>query len=234
MELVAAIRAALAEHADPARAVGQQAYMKSTMPFRGVAMPEVRRLVTGLVRQHPLAERVLWESAIRQLWDAAEFREERYAALIVARHRLHRPFAEAIASLELYRHVILTGQWWDLCDETAHLVGLVLAAHPAETTGVLRAWSREENLWLRRVAILGQLDRKDQTDTALLTYTIAGSITDPDFFARKGIGWALRQYARTDPDWVRAFVRDHPGLSPLSVREALKHLVAPKSAPGSS
>lgn len=226
MELVTAIRGVLAEHADADRAVVQQKYMKSAMPFRGIAMPDVRRLVGAIVRAQPLTERGLWETAIRQLWDAAEFREERYAGLIVARHARHRTFAAEQSALDLYRHLILTGQWWDLCDETAHLVGQVLAAHPADTARVLRAWSREENLWLRRVAIIGQLDRKADTDTALLAYAIADSLDDPDFFARKGIGWALRQYARTDPEWVRAYVADHPELSNLSVREALKHLGA--------
>ena len=224
MELVTAIRGVLADHADPERAVGQQKYMKSAMPFRGVPMPEVRRLVGALVRAQPITERVLWETAIRQLWDAAEFREERYAGLVVARHARHRRFATEISSLDLYRHLILTGQWWDLCDETATLVGVVLAAHPAEVTPVMRSWSREDNLWLRRVAIISQLDRKADTDTALLAYAIAGSTHDSDFFARKGIGWALRQYAKTDPDWVRAYVAKHPELSGLSVREALKHL----------
>lgn len=232
MELVTAIRGVLAEHADPERAVGQQKYMKSAMPFRGVAMPEVRRLVGALVRAHPIAERVLWETAIRQLWDGAGFREERYAGLIVARHARHRAFAIEESSLDVYRHLILTGQWWDLCDETAHLVGLVLAAHPVSVTPVMRAWSREENLWLRRVAILSQLDRKADTDPALLAYAIDGSIDDPDFFARKGIGWALRKYARTDPEWVRSYVANHPALPNLSVREALKHLRAGQHGPG--
>lgn len=225
MELLGRIRRGLLDRADPGRAAGQQAYMKSTMPFHGVTLPEVRKITRAAVQEsEPLRDREQWAHVIRELWDGAERREERYAALALARHPRHRAFAEEITSLELYRHLILTGRWWDLCDETASLVGLVLAADRARVTVVLRDWSREDDLWLRRVAILSQLRHQEATDTDLLAYAIEGSIDDADFFARKGIGWALRQYARTDPDWVRAFVRDHPSLSRLSVREALKHL----------
>ncbi|WP_432559448.1 DNA alkylation repair protein [Granulicoccus sp. GXG6511] len=223
--LVGTVRGGLAARADAVRAVGQQRYMKSVLPFHGVPVPEVRKLTREVLRAHgPLPDRATWERAVRTLWDEAGFREERYAALAVARHPRHRAFAEVPASLQLYRHLVLTGQWWDLCDETAHLVGVVLSARPAEIAPILRRWSRADDLWLRRVAILSQLDRKESTDAELLAYAIEGSIDDPDFFARKGIGWALRQHSKTDPAWVRRFVADHPELSRLSVREALRLL----------
>ena len=92
-------------------------------------------------------------------------------------------------------------------------------------TGVIRAWALDEDLWLRRAAIICQLGFQDETDLDLLSYAIAGSLDDEDFFARKAIGWALRDYARTDAEWVRRLVDQHRGrLSPLSVREALKRL----------
>ncbi|MDO5498588.1 MAG: DNA alkylation repair protein [Propionibacteriaceae bacterium] len=223
MALADAIRDRLAERADPKRAAGQQAYMKSALPFHGVPVPEVRRLTRAELRAHgPLADRAAWERVIRALWEGAARREERYAALAVARFPRHRRWAADPVSLEFYRELILTGQWWDLCDEIAHLVGLVLAVSPEQTAPVLRGWSREDDLWLRRVAILSQLDRKGDTDRDLLAYAIVGSLHDGDFFARKGIGWALRQFSKTDPDWVRGFVAEHRELSRLSVREALR------------
>ncbi|HHV22223.1 MAG TPA: DNA alkylation repair protein [Propionibacterium sp.] len=224
-DFVEAIRRALADRRDPERAGSQQRYMKSALPFRGVPVPEVRKLTGALLRTHGAStEHTAWVATIRSLWDGAAWREEKYAALALARAPRHRAFAADPDSLDLYRHLVLTGQWWDLCDETAHLVGRALSADPAAVTPVLRGWSREENLWLRRVAILSQLDRKGETDAELLAYAIEGSIDDPDFFARKGIGWALRQHSKTDPEWVRGFVADHPGLSRLSVREALRLL----------
>ena len=91
------------------------------------------------------------------------------------------------------------------------------------TTPVLLAWSTDPSPWLRRLAIIGQLGRRDRVDRELLAAVIEPNVADPDFFVRKAIGWALREVARHDPDWVRAFVEAHE-LSPLSRREALKHL----------
>ena len=216
------IREALAAHADPERAAAQQAYMRSKMPFYGLPMSVVRREVRRAV-QAPVTP-----SDVRLLWDEATHREERYAAITLLRHRVSREWAHdpSPETLDLLRHLITTGAWWDLVDEIAsHCVGDLLRAHPDLMTPVLRGWSREPDLWLRRTAIISQLRSGDATDLDLLTFAIEGSVDDPDFFARKAIGWALRQHARSDPAWVRAYVdANRDRLSPLSVREALKHL----------
>ena len=96
-------------------------------------------------------------------------------------------------------------------------------AQPGPTAALVLDWSRDENLWIRRTAILSQLGRRDRVDPEVLTGTIEPNLADREFFIRKAIGWALREYARVAPDWVRAYVADHD-LSPLSRREALKHL----------
>ncbi|HSJ20815.1 MAG TPA: DNA alkylation repair protein, partial [Nocardioidaceae bacterium] len=106
-----------------------------------------------------------------------------------------------------------------------------LRADPAAVTPVIRGWARDEDLWLRRTAVLAQLKSKADTDTALLDEVLVanleGSRHGRDFFIRKAVGWALREYARTDPAWVRSFVDAHAGeLSGLTRREALKHVRA--------
>jgi len=162
---------------------------------------------------------------VRGLWDGATHREERYAAIAVARHRRARPWQD-VKALELYRHLIVTGAWWDLVDEIAsHLVGGVLANHRADATPVIHVWAVDDDLWLRRTAVLAQLTHRADTDLDLLRFAVEGNVDDRSFWLRKAIGWALREYARTDPDWVRAEV-DRLGdrLSGLSRREALKHL----------
>ena len=220
-----AVRAELAPHGDPARAAGQQAYMKSALPFYGVPVPVVRRLVAGVLTGRPPLDAEQWLDAVRDLWDNAAHREDRYAALAVARHRRYRADAADPARLPFYEHLVRTGAWWDLVDETAHLVGGVLAEHRAEAAPVIRGWARDDDRWVRRVAILSQLDHRDGTDPALLLGCLGPNLADPDFFIRKAIGWALRQYARHDPAWVRAVVADlGDRLSPLSRREALKQL----------
>lgn len=221
--LVADIRALLVAAGDPERGAHQQRYMKSAMPFRGVGVPEVRRLVGRRLRTFRPGERAEWESVVLELWDGATHREERYAALAVARHRCgwHDP-----ASLPLYRHLVTTGAWWDLVDEVAaHLVGGVLAMHRREVTPLVVIWADDPDVWLRRTAVLSQLRHGADTDRALLGEVIERTCEDPSFWLRKAVGWALRQYARTDPDWVLAEV-DRLGtrLSPLSRREALKQL----------
>lgn len=223
MRLISAIRTTLARAGDPAKAAGQQRYMKSAMPFYGVAVPEVRKIVRQLAKERPIGDEGTWGATIRVLWTRASHREERYAALALARLASYRQWATQADTLPLWQDLVLSAQWWDLCDEISHLTGGVLAAHP-ETAAELRAWSRHENLWVRRVAVLSQLRFKADTDAELLAYCIEGSITDADFFARKGVGWALREYSKTDPEWVGGFIAEHPGLSPLSVREGSKYL----------
>ena len=223
--LITAVRAALAEAGDPERAVGQQAYMKSALPFRGLAAPELRRICGALFAEHPLPDRRGWEHTVRTLWDEAAYREERYAALALTGHRLYRSYQDP-GLLPLYEHMIVTGAWWDHVDELAsRRVGPLLRASPAEVAPVMRTWSTDPDRWRRRTSIICQLGAKQQTDVALLTDCVLANLDDRDFFLRKAIGWALRQYARVEPDWVRAFVAEHRDrMSALSVREATKHL----------
>ena len=233
--LMAQIRADLAAAADPDRAVQQQAYMKSAMPFRGVPMPEVRRITKAALRAHPLEGQAALIDAVTELWDAAAFREERYAALTVLQVPKHRRWRD-LALLPLYEHLVLTGRWWDVVDDLAtHAVGELLRAHPDRVAPVIRQWAADDDLWLRRAALVCQVGAKERTDAGLLAAVIEAALAPPeavshDFFVRKGVGWALRDYARTDPEWVRLFVDARADdLSPLSVREATKHL--PEAGP---
>ncbi|MGL5863904.1 MAG: DNA alkylation repair protein [Phycicoccus sp.] len=229
--LVAAIRAGLVAAADPTRAAGQQAYMKSAMPYLGATWPDVRAVVRPLLADATLRppDRETWHRVIRTLWDDATHREERYAAIEVGRHGRGRTWLD-VGALPLCRHLLVTGAWWDLVDAaTTGIVSEVLRGHRTGATPVIRDWSVADDLWLRRTAIIAQLPHREETDVDLLAEVIEanleGSPFGREFFVRKAIGWALRQHARTDPAWVRRFVATHEsGLSPLSRREALKHL----------
>jgi 3-methyladenine DNA glycosylase AlkD len=219
------IRADLAAAGDPDKAVGQQAYMRSEMPFHGVAAPELRAVLRQHLAAYAPGDRATWERDVRDLWDGATHREERYAAIALARHRVARPWQD-VAALDLHRHLVVTGAWWDLVDPVAaHLVGGVLHAHRPEATHVVRAWAGDDDLWLRRTAVLAQLRHRAATDTGLLADAVEANLDDPAFWLRKAIGWALREHARTDPDWVRDHVAAWGDrISGLSRREALKHL----------
>ena len=226
--LAADVRHELSAVADPSRAPAMQAYMKSTMPFYGVPAPAQRKVFTACFARHPLLDRASFETAVLLLWDDATHREERYAAVALARRKPYRRWLDH-DSLGWLDHLVVTGAWWDHVDAiAAHLVGPVLRREPTVVAPTIRRWAVDEHMWRRRTAILSQLAAKDDTDTALLVDCIEPSLASKEFFLRKAIGWALRQYAYSDPRWVTDYVRDHRDvLSPLSAREATKHLPPP-------
>jgi 3-methyladenine DNA glycosylase AlkD len=128
--------------------------------------------------------------------------------------------------MPLLRHLVVTGAWWDVVDDVAtHPVGDSLVAHRAAVTPLPRAWALDDDPWLRRTAVICQVGDRAETDVDLLLHAIEANVDDETFWLREVIGWALCDYARTDPDWVRAEV-DRLGdrLSGLSRREATKHL----------
>ncbi|HSN42820.1 MAG TPA: DNA alkylation repair protein, partial [Propionibacteriaceae bacterium] len=146
------IRVELGRIGDPVRALGQQRYMKSEMPYRGVTTSQHQALMRDLLRRESFALPTsdAWERTILDLYDNAAFREERYAALGVARHRPYSSWASRMESLPLYEHLIRVGAWWDLVDSTSPLVGMVLRAHPEAAAAVLRLWAHDDSVWVRR------------------------------------------------------------------------------------
>jgi 3-methyladenine DNA glycosylase AlkD len=221
-EVAEEIRGELRAQADPERARGMQAYMKSSMPYLGVPVPNVRKLTRAAAVRYPPRDLDDLRRTAEALWRSASYREERYAATELTGLRMATGRLEL---LDLWQEMIVTGAWWDHVDAVAHRIGELLVAHPDHLAPVLREWSLDADRWLRRASIICQLSLKSRTDVPLLREVILVNAADPEFFVRKAIGWALRDYARTDPDWVRSFVAEHVGvLSPLSRREAMKHL----------
>ncbi len=215
---------ALTAAADPEKAVGMQAYMKTDMPFYGVQKPGRGPILRGLVDVYPPTDRDEYQALVLGLWNLPH-REEKYLALGVA--QAHRGFVEP-AALPLYRRLIVEGAWWDLVDEVAtHLIRDLVVGYPEETWPVVDGWIDNEDMWLRRTAIICQVGAKDRTDSRRLFDFCVRRSPDNEFFIRKAIGWALRDYARTDPVAVAEFAQGHrEELSSLSFREATKHLGA--------
>lgn len=220
--LIGAVTAALAAAADPARAPRMQAYMRSAVPFLGVAVPAVRTVVRAAARAHPPSSPAALAATATALWRGATHREHRYAATELTGLRLADGEP---ALLPLYEEVVVDGAWWDHVDAVAPRLGRLLLAHPAEVRPVLLAWSTSADRWKRRASITAQLGARSRTDLDLLAAVVDANAADPEFFVRKAIGWALRDLGRTDPDWVRAFVAAREDvLSPLSRREATRRL----------
>jgi 3-methyladenine DNA glycosylase AlkD len=189
-----------------------------------VRVPVVRTIVRAVYAELPIDGRAAWEATVRTLYDEATHREERYAALALLGHRLYSAFADA-AAMPLYEHLIVTGAWWDLVDETSRRVGIALRADRAAVTAAIDRWTAADSLWLRRSSIICQVGHKDDTDLELLERAVVANTADSEFFLRKAIGWALRDLSTANPEWVRAFVETHDArLSGLSGREALRKI----------
>ncbi len=223
--LIAALQREFEKRADPARAPQMQAYMKSAMPYYGIAAPDQRRVCREVFAAHPLDGFDAWRDTVLALWRGARFREERYAAIDLTgdgRYRTH----QTLATLPMYEEIVVTGAWWDYIDAIAiNRLGPLLRKYPRPMKQEMRRWSRSGDLWKRRASIICQNNLKAETDLPLLYACIEPNLGDRDFFIRKAIGWALRAYAWTDAAEVLRYVRAHePELSALSRREALKNV----------
>ena len=230
--LIAALRRELKRQADPAKAPAMQAYMKSSMPYHGVQTQALRELRRQVFAAHALPDFETWRDTALTLWRDARFREERYCAIGLTGLKAYQQF-QTLATLPMHEEMIVTGAWWDYVDGIASdRLGPLLRRYPAAMGRRMRQWSRGDNLWKRRAAILCQLTFKADTDLELLYDCIRPNLADREFFVRKAIGWALRQYAWTDCAEIVRFVREHAKqLSPLSQREALKNVRRAAGAP---
>ena len=193
-------------------------YMRGKFPFLGIPSPERERLQREAWAGTRTASQEDLAGAALALWELRE-RGDQYAACgLLARHAkvLDAAFVSTLRTL------VTTKSWWDTVDTLAsHVAVSIVRRHP-ETVAVMDSWIGDSDFWLARVAILHQLRAKADTDVGRLFRYCELRSGDGEFFIRKAIGWALREYSKTDGTAVRAFVAEHQAtLAPLSRREAL-------------
>lgn len=221
-DLVDYVQKGLRARADPEKAAGMQAYMKTDMPFYGVQKPGRVQILREVKTRFAPVDHQGYLDAVASLWELPH-REEKYLAQGFA-----TAFPQHIvpASLAMYRRFIVEGAWWDFVDETAtHMIRELVLGYPEEMWPVVEGWMADEDMWLRRTAILCQVGAKERTESERLFRFCLARAHEKEFFIRKAIGWALRDYAYTDPEAVARFVTDHRDeLSTLSFREATKHI----------
>jgi 3-methyladenine DNA glycosylase AlkD len=222
--LTSRVREALEAVAEPASAPTMQAYMKSAMPYLGVSTVPRRAALKAVFAELDWHDSAAWQTDVLALWHGATHREERYAAIELTAVKAARGF-QRIEALPMYEEMIVSGAWWDYVDEIAgHRLWTLLQNDRAAMRDAMLAWSTDTDMWKRRSSILCQLPAKRETDLDLLYACIEPSIGSSEFFLRKAIGWALRQYAWTDPTEVARYVAaNEDRLSGLSKREALKN-----------
>ncbi len=222
---VRSLRAMLTRHANPQAAGPMKRYMRDQFEYLGIKSPQLGELLRAHTAAHGPPPMDHLKAIVLELWSLPE-REFQYAATSLLEKQKDRLPADFISSLE---HLLITKSWWDTVDSLAtHIIAEHFKRHPGVRKRCLAKWRKSDNLWLRRTAILFQLNYMAETDFDLLCAIIRENLGSQEFFINKAIGWALRQYTRIDSQAVRMFVRETP-LHPLSAREALKWLEKKKT-----
>ncbi len=207
------------EHGRPEVAQGQMAYMRHQFEYFGLKGPIWLALTKEIHSGAGCPTGDDLKTLVRHCF-ADDHRELHYFALETVQKTLKKQPAEFLDFLE---ELIVTRSWWDTVDWLAKLVGIHLLRFPTLRPSATARWLASSNIWLQRVSMIFQLTYRDQTNADLLFHNIRQLMDSPEFFLQKGAGWALRQYSKTDPAAVRAFVTNNP-VAPLTRREALKWL----------
>lgn len=205
-------------HANDQIAAGQKAYMKDKFEFFGIKSPE-RRIIQRpfLVKEYLPCKEESFE-LIRELWEEPQ-RELQHFAMELLFKYLKQVEVDDIWFVE---YLITHKSWWDTVDFLAtKSVGFYMKKFPEEQNGIIEKWLTSDNIWLQRTCLLYQLKYKDKLDTERLDQIIVRLNGTKEFFINKAIGWVLREYSKTNPEWVISYV-DRTPLHSLSKREALK------------
>ena len=205
--------------ANSKEAAEMRRYMREQFEFLGVRAVDRRRLANPYLLELDNSS-VDWEF-ISKCW-ASPYREFKYVATDYL-YRV-RNLMEA-DNLNLLAQLIKTESWWDTSDSLDAIVGHLVLRYP-HLRDTMRNWAQDENSWIRRVAITHQLSYKCDTNIELLSKIIELNLESKEFFINKAIGWALREYSKTNPHWVAEFIAlKKERLHPLSIREGQKHLL---------
>lgn len=209
---------ALKKQADPSNAVAMKAYMVNHFDFFGIKTPVRDEIVKPYLKAHLLSNASELDEIIKALWAMPE-REMQYFAIDV--FLAHKKYWNS-SSIKLIEYCIIHQSWWDTVDGIcSDWLGAYFKLYPEQVILITSQWNKSHNIWLQRSSILFQKSYKKNTDTVLLSNYIIHCKDSKEFFIRKAIGWALREYSKTNPDWVIAFVAKYK-LSPLSEKEALR------------
>ena len=204
---------------DPEKAGPMEAYMRHQFPFLGIAGPERNSLYKKYFPEAKKTKIIDWDF-VDTCWEK-EPREYQYVAANYLKAMQTYLTKDDLPKLE---RLVVTKSWWDTVDILDRVVGSLVANHP-ELEEVLLKWSLSDNIWLRRVAIDHQLLRKEKTDVQLMEKILLNNLDQPEFFINKAIGWALRDYSKTNPEWVSSFIeKNKERMSELSIKEASKYL----------
>ncbi len=214
------LRQAFEENAHPQKAEKMKAYMLHQFPFYGIQAPLRRDLSKAHFKKYRLKDLTELEKIVQNCFLLPE-REYHYFAIELFGFYKKQWQPSSIKAIE---HCLLSKSWWDSVDHMAsEWLGPFFIRYPELVYIIISKWNQSDNLWLQRSSILFQKTYKENTDTPLLSHCIRNCMDSKEYFIQKAIGWALREYAKTDPEWVIKFVKKQP-LAPMSKREAIRNL----------
>ena len=207
------------QHKNEEQAQKMSKYMLNKFEYIGIKTPERRKIFKNFFKEYKNEEKIDWEF-VNKCWENKN-REFQYIAADYLKNIKDKLTRDDIPKL---KQLILKKSWWDTIDNLDMTIG-ALALKDSNVNKILLEWSIDENIWLRRIAIDHQLLRKEKTNTELLEKILKNNLGQAEFFINKAIGWALRDYSKTNPEWVKNFIeKNKEKMAKLSIREASKYL----------
>ena len=207
------------QHKNEEQARQMSKYMLNKFEYIGIKTPERRKIFKNFFKEYKNEEKIDWEF-VNKCWEN-KYREFQYVAADYLKNKKDKLTRDDIPKL---KQLILKKSWWDTIDNLDMTIE-ALALKDSNVNKILLEWSLDENIWLRRIAIDHQLLRKEKTNTELLEKILKNNLGQAEFFINKSIGWALRDYSKTNPEWVKNFIeKNKEKMAKLSIKEASKYL----------
>ena len=207
------------QHKNEEQARQMSKYMLNKFEYIGIKTPERRKIFKNFFKEYKNEEKIDWEF-VNKCWEN-KYREFQYVAADYLKNMKDKLTIDDIPKL---KQLVLEKSWWDTIDNLDMTIG-ALALKDSNVNKILLEWSLDENIWLRRIAINHQLLRKEKTNAELLEKILKNNLGQTEFFINKAIGWALRDYSKTNSEWVKNFIEENEEkMSKLSIREAGKYL----------
>ena len=207
------------QHKNEEQAQKMSKYMLNKFEYIGIKTPERRKIFKNFFKEYKNEEKIDWEF-VNKCWEN-KYREFQY---IAADYLKNMKDKLTIDDIPKFKQLILKKSWWDTIDNLDMTIG-ALGLKDSNVNKILLEWSIDENIWLRRIAIDHQLLRKEKTNTELLEKILKNNLGQAEFFINKAIGWALRDYSKTNPEWVKNFIeKNRENMAKLSIKEASKYL----------
>lgn len=220
-EYINTLKIEFASNANPEVAAQQKAYMRNQFEFYGLKSAERRTIQKPFLVKEFLPPKANLDVLVKKIWNEPEREFHHFAQELTFKYikQLEKK------DIQLFEFMILNQSWWDTVDYIANkLVGAYMKKFPEERDKCVARWLASGNIWLQRTALIFQLKYKEDLDSDLMASTINALLGSKEFFINKAIGWILREYSRTNPEWVQDFVIKTPLLHGLSRREALRLL----------